>query len=68
MEKIKYRGVKNVDKVSIDDAEKGVNMYPMHPNCRCSAYGHIKMDYKKGGSTLDREAPNGVWGDGDEDT
>lgn len=53
--------------IPIDDAEKGVNMYPMHPNCRCSAYGHIKMNYKKGGSTLDREAPNGVWGDGDED-
>ena len=53
--------------IPIDEAEKGVNMYPMHPNCRCSAYGHIKMDYKKGGSTLDREAPNGVWGDGDEE-
>lgn len=49
--------------IPIEDAEKGVNMYPMHPNCRCSAYGHIKMDYKKGGSTLDREAPNGVWGE-----
>lgn len=52
--------------IPIDDAEKGVNMYPMHPNCRCSAYGHIKMNYKAGGNTLDREAPNGVWGDGDE--
>ena len=41
--------------IPIDDAEKGVNMYPMHPNCRCSAYGHIKMNYKNGGSTLDRE-------------
>lgn len=52
-----------LDKVAvpIEDVEKGVNMYPMHPNCRCSAYGHIKMDYKAGGSTLDREAPNGVW-------
>lgn len=48
--------------IPIDDVEKGLNMYPMHPNCRCSAYGHIKMDYKAGGSTLDREAPNGVWG------
>ena len=47
--------------VPIDKVEKGVNMFPMHPNCRCSAYGHIKMDYKAGGSTLDREAPNGVW-------
>lgn len=47
--------------IPIDEVEKGVNMFPMHPNCRCSAYGHIKMDYKAGGSTLDREAPNGVW-------
>lgn len=54
-----------LDKVAIpiDKVEKGVNMYPMHPNCRCSAYGHIKMEYKAGGSTLDREAPNGVWGE-----
>lgn len=39
--------------IPIDKAEKGVNMFPMHPNCRCSAYGHIKMNYKSGGSTLD---------------
>ncbi|WP_238143810.1 minor capsid protein [Streptococcus suis] len=39
--------------IPIDKVEKGVNFYPMHPNCRCSAYGHIKMDYKAGGSTLD---------------
>lgn len=54
-----------LDKVAvpIDKVEKGVNFYPMHPNCRCSAYGHIKMDYKAGGSTLDREATNGVWGE-----
>ena len=52
--------------IPIDEAEKGVNMYPMHPNCRCSAYGHIKMNYKAGGSTLDREAPNGIWDNGDE--
>lgn len=49
--------------IPIEDVEKGVNLYPMHPNCRCSSYGHIKMDYKAGGSTLDREAPNGVWGE-----
>lgn len=48
--------------IPIDEVEKGMNMFPMHPNCRCSAYGHIKMNYKAGGSTLDREAPNGVWG------
>lgn len=38
--------------IPINKVEKGVNMFPMHPNCRCSAYGHIKMDYKAGGSTL----------------
>lgn len=59
-----------LDKVAIpiDKVEKGVNMYPMHPNCRCSAYGHIKMEYKAGGSTLDREAPNGVWGEDSSNT
>lgn len=39
--------------IPIEDVEKGVNMYPMHPNCRCSSYGHIKMEYKAGGSTID---------------
>lgn len=53
--------------IPIDEAEKGVNMYPMHPNCRCSAYGHIKMNYKNGGNTLEREAPNGIWSDGEEE-
>lgn len=48
--------------IPIDEVEKGVNMFPMHPNCRCSAYGHIEMKYKDGRSTLDREAKNGVWG------
>ena len=41
--------------IPIDKVEKGVNMYPMHPSCRCSSYGHIEMKYKDGGSTLDRE-------------
>lgn len=40
--------------VPIDKVEKGVNMFPMHPNCRCSAYGHIEMRYKDGRSTLDK--------------
>ena len=40
--------------VPIDKVEKGVNMFPMHPNCRCSAYGHIEMRYKDGRSTLDQ--------------
>lgn len=39
--------------IPIKHAEKGVNMYPMHPSCRCSAYGHIELEYKAGGSTLD---------------
>lgn len=39
--------------IPIDEVEKGVNMFPMHPNCRCSAYGHIEMKYKDGRSTLD---------------
>nr|DAR96487.1 MAG TPA: minor capsid protein [Caudoviricetes sp.] len=39
--------------IPIEKVEKGVNMFPMHPNCRCSAYGHIKMNYKTDGSTLD---------------
>lgn len=39
--------------VPIDKVEKGVNMFPMHPNCRCSAYGHIETKYKDGRSTLD---------------
>lgn len=49
-----------LDKVTIpiEDVEKGVNFYPLHPNCRCSAYGHIEMNYKNGGSTLDRETRN----------
>jgi SPP1 gp7 family putative phage head morphogenesis protein len=40
--------------VPIDKVEKGVNMFPMHPNCRCSAYGHIEMKYKDGRSTLEQ--------------
>ena len=40
--------------VPIDKVEKGVNMFPMHPNCRCSAYGHIEMKYTDGRSTLDQ--------------
>lgn len=40
--------------IPIDKVEKGVNMFPMHPNCRCSAYGHIEMKYKDGRSTLDQ--------------
>lgn len=48
--------------IPIEEVEKGVNMYPMHPNCRCSSYGHIKMEYKAGGSTLDEYK---IWDDSD---
>lgn len=54
-------GQLNGKAIPIDDIQIGYNYFPMHPNCRCSAYGHIKMDYKSGGSTLDQEAKNGVW-------
>lgn len=47
--------------IPIDKVEKGLNMYPMHPNCRCSSYGHIEMKYETGGSTLDNEGLNGIW-------
>lgn len=47
--------------IPIDKVEKGLNLYPMHPNCRCSSYGHIEMKYETGGSTLDNEGLNGIW-------
>ncbi|MBF0699435.1 minor capsid protein [Streptococcus danieliae] len=52
-----------LDKVAIpiDKVEKGLNMYPMHPNCRCSSYGHIEMKHKTGDSTLDNEGLKGIW-------
>lgn len=39
--------------IPIEEAEKGLTMFPLHPNCRCSSYGHIEMKYKDGRSTLD---------------
>lgn len=39
--------------VPVERAERGVNLYPMHPNCRCSTYGHREMEYKDERSTLD---------------
>lgn len=30
--------------IPIDEVEMGLNLYPMHPNCKCSAYGKIKFD------------------------
>lgn len=37
----------------VEDAEMGVNLYPLHPNCRCSSRNHIIMRYKDGRTTLD---------------
>ena len=37
----------------VEDAQPGYNIFPMHPNCRCSVYGHIVMEYKDGRTTLD---------------
>ena len=37
----------------IEDADMGVNFFPMHPNCRCSSRSHITMHYKDGRTTLD---------------
>ena len=37
----------------IEDADMGVNFFPMHPNCRCSSRSHIIMHYKDGRTTLD---------------
>lgn len=39
--------------IPVEEAEKGLTMFPIHPNCRCSSYGHIEMEYKDGKSTLD---------------
>ena len=37
----------------LDKAEEGYNFPIIHPNCRCSTYGHIVMEYKDGRTTLD---------------
>ncbi|CYW53389.1 minor capsid protein [Streptococcus suis] len=39
--------------IPIEDVEKGVNMYPMHPCCKCSAYGLILMEKKDGSNNID---------------
>lgn len=39
--------------IPLEDAEIGVNLKPLHPNCRCSAYGVIKMERKDGTSSAD---------------
>lgn len=49
----------------VKDMEPGENAAPMHPWCHCSTGANV--DDKAGGSTLDREAPNGVWGEDEKD-
>lgn len=39
--------------IKIKDGEIGISMPPLHPNCRCSTYGHIIMEYKDGTTTLE---------------
>lgn len=39
--------------IPIEKGQPGYNMNPMHPNCVCSTYGHIVMEYKDGRTTLD---------------
>lgn len=39
--------------IPIEEAEKGVNFYPRHPNCRCSSYLQIEMEYTDGSTNLD---------------
>lgn len=42
--------------IPIEDLQVGYNQRPMHPNCRCSGYGQIKMEYVDGGSNIDEYA------------
>ena len=46
-------GKLNKTKIPIDKAEKGVNMFPMHPNCRCSTFAQFELVYKDGRTNLD---------------
>ncbi len=39
--------------IPISKIELGVNQPPLHPNCYCTMYGHIEMEYIDGGSTID---------------
>lgn len=44
-----------LDKIAIpiSEAKMGVNIGPMHPNCKCSFYGQILMEKKDGSTNLD---------------
>ncbi|HFI0147645.1 TPA: hypothetical protein ACGORI_000459 [Streptococcus suis] len=44
-----------LDKVAIpiSEAKMGVNIGPMHPNCKCSFYGQILMEKKDGSNNID---------------
>ena len=39
--------------IKVSDAELGISLPPAHPNCKCSTFGHIEMEYKDGRTTLD---------------
>lgn len=39
--------------IPVSEGRVGTTMPPLHPNCRCSVYGHIELEYVAGGSTLD---------------
>ena len=43
----------------VEDAEIGVNLKPMHPNCYCSSYGYIAMERLVDGEWVD-EVPEGI--------
>lgn len=39
--------------IPLDKGSMGYNLPPLHPNCRCSTYGIIRMDKKDGTSNMD---------------
>ena len=39
--------------IEVGKGTLGETIPPVHPNCRCSTFGHIEMTYKDGRSTLD---------------
>lgn len=39
--------------IKINEGEAGVNLPPMHPNCRCSFYAQHRLEYKDGRTNLD---------------
>lgn len=47
--------------VPLEKMERGVTIFPLHPNCRCSVHSHIEMKYKTGASTLDGYTSFGIY-------